>query len=51
MIILYTGTVLVAPVNLTAKIISGQMLMISWNYPSSLLSETIFEVCNYMVTI
>ena len=42
-ILTYIDILLVAPVNLTAQIVSSQMLMISWSYPS-LLVETAFEV-------
>ena len=39
-----TGTLLVAPMDLTVEIISYQMLVVSWNYPSSLLAQTMFKV-------
>ena len=42
--IILTGTLLVAPMNLTVQIVSYQILMVSWNYPSSLLAQTMFEV-------
>jgi len=38
------ATVPVAPRDLTAQIISNQMLMVSWTYPSSLLAQTVFKV-------
>ena len=42
--IILTGTLLVAPMNLTVQIVSYQILMVSWNYPSSLLAQTMFKV-------
>ena len=42
--IILTGTLLVAPMDLTVQIVSYQILMVSWNYPSSLLAQTMFEV-------
>ena len=47
----FTGTVPVAPNDLTAQIVSNQMLMISWTYPTSLLAQTMFEVCKYSNTM
>ena len=37
-------TLPVALLNLTAQIVSNQMLMMSWTYPLSLLAQTVFEV-------
>ena len=42
-----TGTLLVAPVDLSVQIVSNQMLTMSWNYPSSLLAQTMFKVRNH----
>ena len=44
--LILTGTLLVAPMDLTVEIISYQMLVVSWNYPSSLLAQTMFKVTN-----
>ena len=39
----------VAPTELTAEIVSNQMLKVSWSYPLSLRDQTTFEVQLYNV--